>query len=132
MALSLPSPSSLLKPAAHLRKELSKLPCEAARGNQLSCFLKCAVEFLRELPLARRNLKYQTPQIFSSRPREAKNSRKLNRTHDETAELVASRDSLLSSFLKCAAGLKFPIYSRKHSELGRSSLRYREPVFGTI
>ena len=37
-------------------------------------------------------------------PHEAKNSRKLNRTRDETAELLASRGSLLSSFLKCAAG----------------------------
>ena len=36
---------SHLKPAAHLRKELSKLPCETSRGNQLSYFLKCAVEF---------------------------------------------------------------------------------------
>ena len=53
--------------------------------------------------LLRRNLKFQTRQIFSSRPREAKNSRKLNRTHDETAEMMSSRDSLLSSFLKCAA-----------------------------
>ena len=53
--------------------------------------------------LLRRNLKYQTRQIFSSRLREAKNSRKLNRTHDETAEMMSSRDSLLSSFLKCAA-----------------------------
>ena len=34
-----------LKPAAHLKKELSKLPHEAKQGNQLSCFLKCAVEF---------------------------------------------------------------------------------------
>ena len=33
------------KPAAHLRKELSKLPREVKQGNQLSCFLKCAVEF---------------------------------------------------------------------------------------
>ena len=29
----------------NLRKELSKLPREAKQGNQLSCFLKCAVEF---------------------------------------------------------------------------------------
>ena len=99
--------TSNIKPAAHLRKELSKLPCEASPGNQLSCFLKCAVEFSREFHLARRNLKHQTRQIFSSRPREAKNSRKLNRTRDETAELFASRGSLLSSFLKCAADFMY-------------------------
>ena len=46
----------------------------ALRGNQFSCFLKCAVKFLGEFHLARRNLKYHTWQIFSSRPRKAKNS----------------------------------------------------------
>lgn len=34
-----------LKPAAHLRKEPSKLPREAKQGNQLSFFFKSAVEF---------------------------------------------------------------------------------------
>ena len=43
---------------------------------------------------------------FPHGPREAKYSRKLNRTLDETAEIISSQGSLLSSFLKCAAGLR--------------------------
>ena len=34
----------------------------------------------------------------------ASRGKKRNHTHDETAELIASQGSLLSSFLKCAAG----------------------------
>ena len=49
---------------------------------------------VRNLP--REAKKYQTRQIFSSRPRKVKNSRKFHRTLEETAELTASRDFLLN------------------------------------
>ena len=52
-----------------------------------------------------RGQKYQTCLILSSRPREANFSPQFPRTREETAEQTASRGSLLSSFLKCAAGL---------------------------
>ena len=48
--------------------------------------------------------KYQTCLILSSRPREVNFSPQFPRTCEETAEQTASRGSLLSSFLKCAAG----------------------------
>ena len=54
-----------------------------------------------------RGQKYQTCLILSSRPREANFSPQFPRTREETAEQTASRGSLLSSFLKCAAGLTF-------------------------
>ena len=53
-----------------------------------------------------RGQKYQTCLILSSRPREANFSPQFPRTREETAEQTASRGSLLSSFLKCAAGLR--------------------------
>ena len=97
--VSLPSKADVfpVKPAAHLRKQLSKLPCRASWGNQLSSFLKCEVEFSWEFHLARWNLRYQTRQIFSSRTRKAKNSRKQNRTHDETAERYSPREAVCSA-----------------------------------
>ena len=49
--------------------------------------------------------KYKTCLILSSRPREAPFPPQFPRTREETAEQTASRGSLLSSFLKCAAGL---------------------------
>ena len=91
-----------LKPAtAHLRKELSKLPREALLGNQLSCFLKCAV-FVRISP---RETKFQISNmadIFLGRPR--LKTHETSTTRDETAELIASQGSLFNSFLKYVAG----------------------------
>ena len=91
-----------LKPAAHERKELRKLPREVISS---AVQLTCAVEFLWEFRLARPWGKYLTCLIFEISPREAKFSQKLNRTLEETTELITSRGSLLSSFLSCAAGL---------------------------
>ena len=51
-----------------------------------------------------RGQKYQTCLISSSRPREASFSPQFPRTREATAEQTASPGSLLSSFLKCAAG----------------------------
>ena len=50
--------------------------------------------------------RYQTSLIFSSRPLEANFSPKICRTHEEAAELIASRGILLSSFLHVCGGLK--------------------------
>ena len=55
---------------------------------------------------ASRGQKYQTCLILSSRPREANFLQQFPRTLEETAGQTASRGSLLSSFLKCAAGLR--------------------------
>ena len=90
-----------LKPAAHERKELRKLPREVISS---AVQLTCAVEFLWEFRLARPWGKYLTCLIFEISPREAKFSQKLNHTLEETTELITSRGSLLSSFLSCAAG----------------------------
>ena len=54
-----------------------------------------------------RGQKYQTWQIFSSRPCVAKFSGKLRRTREETAEQTALPGNLLSCFLLCAAGLSW-------------------------
>ena len=51
-----------------------------------------------------RGQKYQTWQIFSSRPYVAKFSGKLRRTREEIAEQTALPGHLLSCFLSCAAG----------------------------
>ena len=54
---------------------------------------------MRISPLKAKSQLSNRTDIFSSRPREAKTSRKLNRTSDETAELIAPRCSLLNFFL---------------------------------
>ena len=51
-----------------------------------------------------RGQKYQTSLILSLRPRETNFSPQFPRTREETADQTSSRGSLLSSFLKCAAG----------------------------
>ena len=57
-----------------------------------------------------RGQKYQTWQIFSSRPYVAKFSGKLRRTREEIAEQTALPGHLLSCFLSCAAGFSRELY----------------------
>ena len=62
-------------------------------------------------------INYQTWHIFVSWPCEAKNSPKFTRTREETAELTASREFVLSCFLSCAPGF------REHSIQALRALR---------
>ena len=73
-----------LKPVAHLRKELSKLPREAISSAFSSCMQLRFLEFL-----ASRGREENIYHVWYLRFREAKFSRKLNRTLEETAELIA-------------------------------------------
>ena len=82
-----------------MRKELSKLPYEVSSSAVSSSVrLSFRENFASRTEISNfKHLRYLPHGL-------AKNSRKLDRTRNETAELITSRGSLVSSLLKCATG----------------------------
>ena len=114
--ITLPSPRPLtspppinfrLKPAAHLRKELSKLPCEAREAISSAVSSSVRLSFRENFASRGEISSIKHVRYFPH----GLARRKTHRTHDETAELITSRGSCLSS-LKCAAGFTVPHYRK--------------------